>query len=136
MQKDKTLEGLERASINEVLAVIAYALVEINDKLAALDKGISAPVTQVTDYPPEEDLPWPVETKTEAPAPAPEPEPAAPAHTLEDIRGLMRQFTAKGIPEKCKALLKGRGCSKVSDLKPGDIEEVYAELTAMLGEVV
>jgi len=130
MQKNKTIEGLERASINEVLAVIAYALVEINDKLAALDKQTDETVTQTTaglpDCLPEEDIPWPAETESG------QAQDSEQTHTLDDIRGLLRQCTSKGVPDRGKAVLKSRGCAKVSDLKPELINTVFDELTQLL----
>ena len=133
---------LKDSPSNVVLASIAVSLDSINKALNDLILVQSGKST-FREIPDEEPLPEkqgaPEKTETPAVSDVPweetKPESAEEAaRTHEDIRGLLRQCTAKGIPDRGKALLKNRGCSKVSDLKAEDIDSVYAELTELLGE--
>ena len=128
----KTLEDLKNAPIGDVMAVVAASLVGINNSLAKLLQ----PKTETVTVSEPEDIVF--ETRSEGDAPTEEaaPEIVAPeepkTHNLDDIRGLLRQCTSKGIPDKGKAVLKNRGCAKVSDLKDELIDTVFEELTQLL----
>lgn len=145
-------EELKKAPINEVLAAATAALIQISYNLGELlvvNSGRSTyreipdepkPVEAAavapketkapTDFPPDDEPPFDVET---TPVEAPSRD-VKIEHTLDTIRAIMRKLTSKGVPELGKAIIKGRGYSKISDIKPEDLEIIYAELMDVLEE--
>ena len=132
---DHNFDVFRKASINDVLAAMAAALVNIDIKLGELTKTETETVTDqepakpAKAEPEEFDLP-PYEEENEAPAeaytqPVEEPKEDKTVVDLdalrEEIRGLMRKLTTKGVLEQGKKVIQSKGYKNVSGIKEADV---------------
>ena len=137
-------DDLRSAPINDVMADIAVSLRGISTALYELllvGKGVQT-FREVPEAPEEPEAPAPVKPepasaaeKKAKPDTAAAPEAEDGVRTHEDIRSLLRRCTARGLSDRGRAIIKGMGCSKVSDLTAEQIETAYAKLSGLLEEV-